>query len=95
MKYFAITYQYDPESEAIAEYRPVHREFISKLNREGKIVGSGPYPDAEGGALIVIKLDDGATIETAEELMDGDPFHAKGALQARAVREWNPVINSF
>lgn len=27
--------------------------------------------------------------------MDGDPFHTEGIVTARAVREWNPVINSF
>lgn len=95
MKYFAITYKYDPESAAIAEHRPIHREFIGKLNDEGKILGSGPHPDAEGGALIVVKLGDDATVDTATELMNGDPFYSEGALNDRTVREWNPVINSF
>lgn len=95
MKFFAVLYTYDPTSELIATHRPAHREFIGKLNAAGQILGSGPFPDDEGGALIVIKLDEGAGVEDAAALMDGDPFYAEGAVNKRAIRPWNPVINSF
>ena len=84
MKYIAALYEYDPENPAIADNRPAHREFINGLNAEGKILGSGPFPDAKGGALIVLQFtDETATIEDAAATMDNDPFFASGAVTAR------------
>lgn len=50
MTYFAVLYTYNPDSEKVAEVRTVHREFIANLHAEGKIVGSGPFVDGDGGA---------------------------------------------
>ncbi|MFD8879016.1 hypothetical protein CJ204_05145 [Corynebacterium xerosis] len=90
MTIYAVSYRYDPTDPRIAEVRPDHRAFIAGLKDEGKIIGSGPHPDAEGGALIVIRVDDG---EDPASVMDADPFHVGGVLDDRAIREWNPVIN--
>lgn len=95
MKYFAVKYDYPADSEGIASVRPIHREFIGTLLDDGKIVGSGPFADGEGGALIVIQLANDATIDDAHTLMDRDPFYAEGVITGRSIREWNPVINSF
>ena len=95
MTYFAVTYTYDPDSEEIANLRPVHREFIGSLKGKGQIVGSGPFTDGEGGALIVLELGDGSTLADAEQIMNGDPFHTGGVLDGRSIRQWNPVISTF
>ncbi|APT92356.1 hypothetical protein CPHO_05000 [Corynebacterium phocae] len=96
MKYFAVSYKYDPENSGIAQTRPEHREFISRLHGEGKILGSGPHPDGLGGALIILKFDDEST-EVAQviDIMDQDPFWKGNLVPDRTIREWNPVINSF
>ncbi|WP_080794553.1 YciI family protein [Corynebacterium pacaense] len=95
MTYFAVTYTYNPDSEQISSLRPIHREFTARLMAEGKIIGSGPFSDGGGGALIVIALEEGAQLADAEALMNEDPFHREGALEDRSIRLWNPVISTF
>lgn len=95
MTYYAVTYSYSPDNEAIPTHRPAHREFIAALKEEGKIVGSGPFTDGEGGALIIIELPDGSTLVDAADLMNADPFHEQGLLAGRTIRQWNPVIKTF
>ncbi|RNE49353.1 YciI family protein [Corynebacterium alimapuense] len=95
MNYFVAQYLYAPDSEQIIEIRPAHRQWLGSLLDEGKLVGSGPFTDGLGGALIIIRLPKSATLTDAEELMDNDPFHKADALAGRSIREWNPVINVF
>ena len=52
MSIFAVVYHYPADSEKIANVRPKHREFIAGLKSEGKIIGSGPFTDGSGGALM-------------------------------------------
>ena len=96
MKYFAVSYEYNPSNPVIANVRPKHREFIGALHEKGQICGSGPFTDSKGGALIVLQFED-ESIEVAQviALMDQDLFSTEGAVTGRAFREWNPVINSF
>ncbi|MFP7364637.1 YciI family protein [Corynebacterium callunae] len=95
MTYFAVTYSYSPDSEAVVAARPVHREFVASLLAEGKIVGSGPFTDGEGGALIVIALPEGSTLVDAETVMNNDPFYKEGVLDNRTIQTWNPVSKIF
>lgn len=95
MKYFAVHYTYADEAEEIVALRPKHREFLGSLKDQGKMVASGPYTDGLGSALIIIRLEDPASIDDAIQLMNDDPFHIEKAIAARTVREWNPVLNIF
>jgi len=95
MKYFAVHYQYPDGSDEIVRLRPEHRAWLSTLAETDRLVGSGPYVDGQGGALIVIRMSDTATLRDAEELMDNDPFTREGVLAGREVREWKPVLNVF
>ncbi|MDY3126767.1 MAG: YciI family protein [Corynebacterium sp.] len=95
MKYFAFIYKYNPQDPRIAEVRPAHREFIAKLADENRILGSGPFTDSEGGALIVLQLPTDSEVDKAIAIMDEDPFFSNNLVSRRDVREWNPVINSF
>ncbi|WP_368668358.1 YciI family protein, partial [Klebsiella michiganensis] len=51
MNTFVILYHYAPDSQKILEIRPQHREFLKALKDEGKLIGSGPFTDGQGGAL--------------------------------------------
>lgn len=95
MNTFVILYHYAPDSQKILEIRPQHREFLKALKDERKLIGSGPFTDGQGGALIVIRLPEPATAEDAAELMDRDPFHTGGAISARTIHSWDPVLNVF
>ena len=94
MKYFAFTYTYGEDTALVDATRPAHREFIASQLSLGRIVGSGPYAGGEQ-ALIILQLPDTATEEDAATILDGDPYNVAGALAAREIREWNPVMNIF
>lgn len=95
MNTFAFLYSYDPNNPAIAEIRPRHREFCSKLKEEGTVIGTGPFVDGDGGALLVVRLPKPSTLDDATAIMGRDPFYAEGALTGRTAHTWNPVINIF
>ncbi|GAB3696618.1 YciI family protein [Corynebacterium nasicanis] len=95
MKHFAVHYQYPEGSADIVRLRPEHRAWLASLLDVGRLVASGPYTDGSGGALIVIRLPETATLHDAAELMDQDPFTREGVLAGREIREWNPVLNVF
>lgn len=95
MKYFAVHYTYADEAPEVVALRPIHREFLGTLMDQGKLVGSGPYTDGLGSALIIIRLDAPASIDDAIQLMNEDPFHKENVLAGRTIREWNPVMNVF
>lgn len=95
MTIYAFLYEYDPSSPKIAEHRPRHREFCAELKNDGILIGSGPFIDGNGGALLIISLPESATIDDAQALMDKDPFYSEGAISKRTVHTWNPVLNVF
>ncbi|MDO5511342.1 YciI family protein [Corynebacterium sp.] len=95
MKYFAVSYHYPDGSADIVRLRPEHREWLATLLDAGQLVASGPHTDGSGGALIIIRLPEDATLVDAAELMDADPFTREGVLDGREIHEWNPVLNVF
>ncbi|AKK11309.1 YciI family protein [Corynebacterium uterequi] len=95
MTYFAVHYTYADGDPDIARVRPDHRVFLGKLKEEGKLVASGPYVDGHGSALILLQLDDTATVDDALKLMDHDPYTVEGVLDGREIREWSPVLKVF
>lgn len=95
MNTFAILYTYIDDADEVAVHRPEHREFLGGLEDEGKLIGSGPFTDEEGGALIIIRLPEPATVTDAAVVMDNDPFKQRGIIASRAIRPWNPVKNVF
>ena len=95
MKYFAVSYDYNPTNPEIAKARPAHREFTSQLFEEGSIIATGPLTDSKGGALIIVALDDDAVVADAIALMDNDPFYQAGCITGRSFREWSPVNARF
>jgi uncharacterized protein YciI len=87
MKVAAII-EYIQDRDRIQSLRPTHRQYLAKLKEEGKLAVSGPFLD-DSGALIVYEA---ASIEEAEEILKGDPFHAGGVFVTWKLRPWNPVI---
>lgn len=95
MNYFAVHYTYADGDDNIVRLRPEHRQFLGRLRDEGTLVASGPYTDGHGSALIIIRLDDHATLDDAYDLMDNDPFVVHDVLAGRKIRAWDPVLNIF
>lgn len=85
---FAAIIEYTPDHEKTDQIRPAHRQYLSKLLAEGKLAISGPFID-RSGALIVYEAD---SLEEAEKILQGDPFHANGVFVTWKIRPWNPVF---
>lgn len=84
---FAAVFRYE-NKDKIAEVRPKHREYLGKLNQEGKIWASGPFTD-DSGALIIYEAE---TEEQAKNLIEGDPFHEAGIFASYAIKPWNQIF---
>lgn len=92
---YAVHYEYAADNPKIAEVRPRHREFLGELKEAGNLIGSGPYTDGDGGALIVLRFPESTSEQEVTALLDKDPFIVEGAVTARSIRVWNPVLNIF
>lgn len=86
MKYAAFIRYGNPEK--IAEVRPTHRQYLSKLKETGKLWASGPFTD-DSGALIIYEVD---SEEEARRLIEQDPFYAAGVFQEIQLKPWNQVF---
>ena len=76
------------------ETRPVHVEYLNKLNGEGKLAIAGPFLDAEGkpnGSLVIVKADN---IEAAKALGEADPYAKAGLFESVEVKPYNWVFNN-
>ena len=93
MAYYAVEYVYNPSmTETMDEVRPTHRAFLSGLLEQGINVASGPLAGEVPGALILINAESQADVE---QILNQDPFYVAEVIQARLIREWNPVIRVF
>jgi uncharacterized protein len=87
MKVAAII-EYLQDSAKVSEIRPAHRQYLTSLIEQGKLVASGPFLD-ESGALIIYEAE---SIEAAEAILKGDPFYASGVFLTWKLRPWKPVL---
>lgn len=87
MKYAAIA-QYTTDAATIAKARPAHREYLSGLVQQGKLVMSGPYSDDSGGLLIY----EAESPDEAKKLVTDDPFARQGVFVSWEIRPWNVVF---
>ena len=87
MTKFATIFSYGNQ-DRIAEVRPRHREYLSSLKENGNIWASGPFED-DSGALIIYEAE---SLEAAEALIKGDPFHEAGVFQSWEIKPWRQVM---
>lgn len=65
------------------EYRPLHLEYLDRLEQQGRVFAKGPFADGSGGMVIYIA----DTAEEARELAEGDPYVVKGVRRLE-LHEW-------
>lgn len=93
MAFYAVEYVYNPAmTETMDEVRPTHRAFLSDLLDRGVNVASGPLVGEVPGALILVSAE---SQDEVERILNEDPFYVAEVIQARLIREWNPVIRVF
>jgi hypothetical protein len=87
MKYAAIA-KYTPDAATIAKARPAHRQYLTGLIEQGKLVISGPFA-GDGGAILVYEAENPEQVET---MITEDPFAKHGVFLSWEIRAWNVVF---
>ncbi|MFI5040740.1 MAG: YciI family protein [Acidimicrobiales bacterium] len=87
MKY-VMFYETEPDTGSLArEHLEAHRAYFMEFHRRGLLLMTGPFVDAEGGAIGIF-----TTREAAEEFVEGDPFVRNGVIARWSIRQWNEVL---
>jgi uncharacterized protein YciI len=89
MKYVSYV-THTKDKARIAAHRPAHREYLSGLPEQGKLVACGPFPD-DSGALFVYEVD---CAEAAAAIVAQDPFFANGVFESRELKPWTLVFSN-
>ena len=87
---FAAVIEYLQDAEKVERLRPQHRQYLRDLLAKGNMFATGPFEDGYG-ALIVYEAE---TMEKAEALLKGDPFHAAGVFVKWTMRPWKIVMGN-
>jgi uncharacterized protein YciI len=87
MIYAAIA-KYTPDASTIAKARPAHRQYLTGLRDQNKLVISGPF-GGDAGGLLVYEAD---TPEQVESMIREDPFAKQGVFLSWEIRPWNVVF---
>ena len=87
MKYAAIA-KYTPDASTIAKARPAHRQYLTGLVEQGRLVISGPFADDAGGLLVY----EAESPEQVEAMVREDPFAKQGVFLSWEIRPWNVVF---
>jgi uncharacterized protein YciI len=87
MKYLGYA-AYTTDAAKIAAHRPAHRQYLTGLLQQGKLVAAGPFTD-DSGALFIYEADSDAA---AAALLAGDPFSANGVIVSATLKPWKLVM---
>jgi uncharacterized protein YciI len=87
MRYAAIV-KYTPDASIIAKARPAHRQYLTGLIEQGKLVISGPFAD-DSGAILVYEAEKPAQVET---MVKEDPFAIHGVFLSWEIQPWNVIF---
>lgn len=68
-----------------------HIKYITGLEAQGKVFGSGPFPVKDEGIDLGLIIFRAASLEEAEGLMKTEPMTAKG-LSTYEIHEWDMII---
>jgi uncharacterized protein YciI len=87
---YAAICKYTPDSSIIAKARPSHREYLTRLQSENKLVISGPFQDDSGGLLVY----EGGSEAEVDKMIREDPFAISGVFLSWEIRPWNVVFRN-
>lgn len=80
---------YIGDQDRIAASRPKHRDYLSGLMKQGRVLAAGPYSDGSG-TLIIYDVD---SREALDALIQDDPFTTDGIFRACDLRPWKIVFS--
>jgi len=79
--------KYVDSAEKVASLRPAHRQYMSQLLAEGRLVAGGPFADGSR-ALFIYEAD---SVGDAEKIVAADPYQVGGAFASCALSPWEIV----
>jgi len=84
---------YSSVPEKVAALRPAHREYMTRLQADGRLVACGPFTDGSG-ALFIYET---GSLAAAEEILAADPYSIGGVFAGCRLNSWevikaNPVL---
>ncbi|HEY4361519.1 MAG TPA: YciI family protein [Bryobacteraceae bacterium] len=85
---FAAVFEYCADKAKILEARPLHREYLAGILKDGHLVLGGPFTD-DSGAIIIYEA---GSADEAEGLIKADPFATRGVFVKWTVRPWKLVM---
>jgi uncharacterized protein len=85
--------RYIDSAEKVASLRPAHREYMTQLLAEGRLVAGGPFTDGSGALFIY----EAQSLAAAEEIVTADPYRVGGAFASYTLSPWeiikaNPLL---
>jgi hypothetical protein len=78
---------YTPVREKVAALRPAHREYLTRLLADGRLVACGPFGDGSGALFIY----EAASLAAAEEILAADPYQIGGAFAHCQLSPWEII----
>ena len=75
------------DNPARLDARPAHRELMTGLRSEGKVLAGGPYAD-DSGALLIFLTDDA---REAQAYVENDPYYSTPGVEVVSLKPWNAV----
>lgn len=82
---FAALIEYVEDKPRIKGLAAEHRAYLRGLLEAGQLFAAGPFAD-DLGALWILEAD---SLESANEIVQGDPFNAAGLFSKSEVRALN------
>jgi uncharacterized protein YciI len=78
---------YAAPPERAAAMRPAHREYMTRLWADGRLVAYGPFADGSG-ALLIYETD---SLAVAREILEVDPYQISGIFETCQLSSWDIV----
>jgi uncharacterized protein YciI len=75
-------------NERRLEVRPKHREYLTTLREQGKLVTAGPFGD-DTGALLVYSV---ASESELDAILAADPYTPEDVYDIVLRQEWKPLF---
>jgi uncharacterized protein len=88
MPLYALEWTFPAERDARLAVRPRHREFLQRLQEQGRLVAAGPWSD-DSGALILLVAE---SVDEVEQWLAEDPYVIEDVGGERRIREWTPFF---
>jgi hypothetical protein len=79
--------KYIDSADKLASLRPAHRQYVTQLLADGRLVVGGLFTDGSGALFIY----EAASLAAAEELVADDPYRVGGAFASYTLSPWDII----